>query len=63
LQVWRVSDGTAEPVRVELVRRRDGQVIVDGPLTEGEQIIVEGTQRLRPGIAVNVLNDAGAVRS
>jgi RND family efflux transporter MFP subunit len=63
LQVWRVSDGTAEPVRVELVRRRDGQVIVDGPLTEGERIIVEGTQRLRPGIAVNVLNDPDAVRS
>jgi len=63
LQVWRVSDGTAEAVPVQLVRRRDGQVIVDGPLSEGDRIVVEGTQRLRPGIAVNVLNDAGAVRS
>ncbi|MGX0876853.1 RND family efflux transporter MFP subunit [Roseovarius sp. MBR-154] len=63
LQIWRIADGAAEPVRVELVRRRDGQVIVDGPLTEGERIIVEGTQRLRPGIEVNVLNDPDAVRS
>jgi len=63
LQVWRVSDGSAEPVIVKLVRRRDGQVIVDGPLTAGDRIIVEGTQRLRPGIAVDVLNDPDAVRS
>jgi len=63
LQVWRVSDGAAEPVPVKLVRRRDGQVIVDGALSEGDRIIVEGTQRLRPGIGVNVLNDPDAVRS
>src|SRR6056297_1394736 len=63
LQVWRVSDGVAEAVPVKLVRRRDGQVILDGALSEGDRIIVEGTQRLRPGIAVNVLNDPDAVRS
>lgn len=63
LQVWRVSDGTAEAVPVKLVRRRDGQVIVDGALAEGDRIIVEGTQRLRPGITVNVLNDPDAIRS
>jgi len=50
-------------VPVKLVRRRDGQVIVDGALSEGDRIIVEGTQRLRSGIAVNVLNDPDAVRS
>lgn len=63
LQVWRVADGAAEQVPVELVRRRDGQVIVDGPLSEGDRVVVEGTQRLRPGIAVNVLNNPDAVRS
>ncbi len=57
LHVWRVRDGTAERVEVELVRRRAGLVIVHGPLSEGDQIVVEGTQRLRDGRAVQVLND------
>lgn len=56
LHVWRVAEGVAERVEVRLVRRRAGQVIVDGPLAEGELIVVEGTQRLRAGSAVNVLN-------
>ncbi|WP_297768674.1 efflux RND transporter periplasmic adaptor subunit [uncultured Roseovarius sp.] len=63
LQVWRVTDGKAEQVPVQLVRRRAGLVILDGPLAEGDRVIVEGTQRLRPGIKVKVLNDPDAVRS
>lgn len=58
LNVWRVSGGTAEPVTVRLVRRRAGLVIVDGPLAEGDAIVVEGVQRLHDGIAVDVLNTA-----
>lgn len=58
LHVWRVVDETAERVPVRLVRRRGGNVIVDGPLSEGDRIVVEGTQRLRPGAAVVVLNPA-----
>ncbi|MFK7762927.1 MAG: efflux RND transporter periplasmic adaptor subunit [Roseobacter sp.] len=56
LLVWRVTEGMAEPVTVRLVRRRAGLVIVDGPLAEGDLIVVEGTQRLRRGSAVHVLN-------
>jgi len=63
LQVWRVAENAADLVRVKLVRRRDGLVIVDGPLAEGDEIIVEGTQRLRPGIVVNVLNVSDEARS
>lgn len=56
LNVWRVAEGVAQRVDVRLVRRRAGLVIVDGPLAEGDLIVVEGTQRLRSGSAVNVLN-------
>ncbi|MBZ8117027.1 efflux RND transporter periplasmic adaptor subunit [Roseovarius sp. LXJ103] len=56
LHVWRVVDDVVERVEVRLVRRRGGNVIVDGPLSEGDRIVVEGTQRLRPGAAVVVLN-------
>ncbi|QIE45008.1 efflux RND transporter periplasmic adaptor subunit [Pseudohalocynthiibacter aestuariivivens] len=56
LHVWRVKAGAAEQVVVRMVRRRAGHVIVEGPLAPGDVVVVEGTQRLRPGIAVNVLN-------
>jgi RND family efflux transporter MFP subunit len=60
LQVWRVDGtGQAQPVKVQLVRRRGGSVIVDGPLAEGDTIVVEGLQRMRPGRAVDVLNTPG----
>ncbi len=56
-QVWRVDDeGRAQPVEVRLIRRRGGSVIVDGPLAEGQRIVVEGLQRMRQGRAVDVLN-------
>jgi RND family efflux transporter MFP subunit len=59
LHVWRVADGRAERVAVELVRRRAGAVLVDGPLAEGERVVVEGTQRLRPGRSVRVIGARG----
>ncbi len=59
LHVWRVSGGAVERVEVELVRRRAGKVLVDGPLAEGERVVVEGTQRLAPGKAVEVIGGTG----
>lgn len=56
LHVWRVRDSVAEKVEVEMVRRRAGRVIVDGPLDAKDAIVVEGTQRLRSGAPVVVLN-------
>lgn len=63
LNVWRLADGKVEEVKVRLVRRRAGMVVVDGPLGPGDRVVVEGTQRLRPGIPVTVLNDTGAGNS
>ena len=60
LNVWRVTDGKAERVEVTLVRRQDGAVLVDGPLAEGDMVVIEGTQRLNPGKAVNVVGTRGA---
>ncbi|MFK7754568.1 MAG: efflux RND transporter periplasmic adaptor subunit, partial [Sedimentitalea sp.] len=59
LHVWRVVDDVAERVPVRLVRRRSGHVIVDGPLVQGDRVVVEGTQRLRAGAKVVVLNAPG----
>lgn len=57
LHLWRVTDGEAERVPVRLVQRRAGQVLVDGPLEPGDAVVVEGTQRLRPGRPVSVTGE------
>lgn len=59
LHVWRVRDGSAEQVQVDLVRRVDGNVLVEGPLSDGDLVVIEGTQRLAPGKAVRVLKRDG----
>lgn len=50
--VWAVRDGRAERVGVRIVQRADGQVLVAGALTAGEQVVLEGVQILRDGIEV-----------
>lgn len=47
--VWRVTGDKAEKVFVKMVRRDRGRVLVDGPLREGDVIVVEGVQGLRDG--------------
>lgn len=50
--VWRISDGTAERVGVVARRRLADTVLVEGDLNPGDTVVVEGVQRLRPGVAV-----------
>jgi multidrug efflux pump subunit AcrA (membrane-fusion protein) len=51
--VWAVTeDSKARKVPVVLVRRVDSEVLIDGALTPGSLVVVEGVQRLRPGRAV-----------
>lgn len=61
--VWAVRDGKALRVPVRIVRRVEGAVLIEGELSAGDAVVVEGVQRLRPGRAVQVLESAnGAVR-
>lgn len=52
--VWVVRDGAAARVRVEVIKRNEGWVLVDAGLREGEDVVVEGVQQLRPGMKVRV---------
>ncbi|WP_148121983.1 efflux RND transporter periplasmic adaptor subunit [Spiribacter roseus] len=56
--VWRVEAGTAERVNVTLVARQADQVLVDGPLEIGDDVVSEGAQRMRPGIEVRIIDPA-----
>lgn len=60
LYAWRIVDGAARKVEVTMVRRLGGTVLVDGDLSAGDSVVVEGTQRLSEGRAVEVLDDGGA---
>lgn len=54
------ADNVVERREVHSGRRRPGEVeILDG-LAPGERVIVEGTQKVRPGQQVTVLGDPGA---
>ncbi len=62
--VWRVADGAVTQVRVALAGRADGVVLVEAPLSAGEQVVLEGVQRLRDGAEVEIAKEgppAGAV--
>lgn len=57
--VWLVRDGKAERIEVTVVARRAGQVLVSGDVAYKDTVVVEGVQRLRPGIAVEILGKSG----
>ena len=52
--VWIVREGAAVRVPVRIVERQGATVLVDAALEDGEPVVVEGIQRLRPGLAVDV---------
>jgi RND family efflux transporter MFP subunit len=56
--VWALRDGKVFQVAVRPVRRADGRVLLDGALTSGETVVVEGVQRLREGRSVRVVGSA-----
>jgi len=57
--LWVVRDGKAERVNVRIVERQPGVALVDAPVAEGEQIVVEGIQRVRAGRPVDTAPAAG----
>ena len=62
--VWTVRDGRAVKVRVRSVRREAGQVLIDpradSRIEGGETVVVEGVQRLREGLRVEIVGERQA---
>tara|TARA_R110002096_G_scaffold6305_16_gene29360 strand:- start:10647 stop:11729 length:1083 start_codon:yes stop_codon:yes gene_type:complete len=50
--VWTIVDGIAVQAPVQIIQRREGRVLIDTDLTDGAIVVVEGTQNMRDGIAV-----------
>ena len=49
------KQATANPVEVQIGVAEGSWIQVTGPLQEGQQVVVEGNERLRPGAAVRIL--------
>lgn len=54
--VWGVNEGRAQRVAVEIVQRQGDQVLVAAELTEEDQVVVEGIQRMREDLPVENFN-------
>ena len=50
--VWKIADGAARRVDVQILGRRSGAVIVSGDLAVKDPVVVEGLQRMREGTKV-----------
>ena len=63
--VWVVREGKVARVPVLIRQRTASTVLVEGDLAEGEMVVTEGLQNLRPGATVNIFNpdEARADRS
>ncbi|MET0988633.1 MAG: efflux RND transporter periplasmic adaptor subunit [Steroidobacteraceae bacterium] len=53
--VFVVRDGKAERIEVQIGRRRPGEVEILKGLTAGEQVVTEGTQKMRDGVPVRIV--------
>lgn len=50
--IWRVKGEKVERVPVHIIQRNPDKVLIKAELAEGDQIVTEGVQTLRPGGAV-----------
>lgn len=53
--VWIVRNGKASKVMAKVIARKAGIVLLDGDLAAGEDVVIEGLQRLRPDVPVDVI--------
>lgn len=58
--VFRIVEGKAVLAKVALGARRPGEVEITSGLTAGEQIVIDGQLKLKPGVPVKVLPDKPA---
>jgi membrane fusion protein, multidrug efflux system len=54
--VYIINDGKAVPVPVEVKAYYDNNAEIQGALEPGQQVVVRGNERLRPGQAVQVID-------
>lgn len=57
--VWRVEDGKAKKVAARIVQRNSTNILIDGPVKQGDMIVTQGVQSVRDDAPVRVLDEKG----
>jgi len=50
--IWLIRDGKAQRTPVKIIQRRQGRALIDAEIGAGDDVVVEGVQRLRDGVEV-----------
>lgn len=58
--LWQIVDGKAQRVGVRIIQRNSDYVLVDGGVTDGDTVVTEGLQSLRPGMQLNIARRTAA---
>jgi len=54
--VWQIADSTARRVDVAIIQRNSDSVLVKADLVNGDEVVTEGVQSVRPGATVNIIS-------
>ncbi|MGI9315292.1 MAG: efflux RND transporter periplasmic adaptor subunit [Luminiphilus sp.] len=54
--VWVAEEGRASRREVRLVKRLAGAILIEGDLSEGDAVVIEGVQSVRAGVLLKQLN-------
>jgi multidrug efflux pump subunit AcrA (membrane-fusion protein) len=53
--VYTVVEGKAIPVDVDVLGYYDGEASIKGNVKSGDQVVIRGNERLRPGVLIQIL--------
>lgn len=57
--VWRVEDGVAKKIDARIVQRNSTNILIDGPVKQGDMIVTQGVQTVRDDAPVRVKDEQG----
>lgn len=54
--IWKIVDAKARKIPVKVISRKNSRVLLEGQIEQGDLVVIEGLQRLRDGLDVEVLS-------
>lgn len=60
--VWRVEEGKAKKVAARIVQRNSTNILIDGPVKQGDMIVTQGVQTVRDDGPVRLQDEQGTAR-
>lgn len=61
--VWKIESGKPSKTAVQIVQRNADYVLISGDIAQGDEVIIEGLQSLRPGSAIKITRRSSAPTS